>query len=220
MTTLARKLGDGCPALPEYLDIKHTMLYDADTAAASETISNPEFPTSTLHKYRSPRRIVDQQIDIDSGEAFYCEESDGRMPMNWNVTEAKKVGESLATDGSGKMIRHFTIETAVSELEFAFLTKGSDVPYTGFYNVGILRREGFRRPRAIRHALTRVHHHEICREGNRYAPSLGVFHVGPFPSCRSYGDPNEDLTLPGEDEHEPCSVQRKRSRNRRCRDRR
>ena len=26
--------GDGCPALPEYLDIKHTMLYDADTAAA------------------------------------------------------------------------------------------------------------------------------------------------------------------------------------------
>ena len=33
--------GDGCPALPEYLDIKHTMLYDADTAAASETISNP-----------------------------------------------------------------------------------------------------------------------------------------------------------------------------------
>ena len=72
--------------------------------------------------------------------------------MNWNVTEAKKVGESLATDGSGKMIRHFTIETAVSELEFAFLTKGSDVPYTGFYNASS-------RP-PVR--FVSRHHHEIA----------------------------------------------------------
>ena len=186
--------GDGCPALPEYLDIKHTMLYDADTAAASETISNPEFPTSTLHKYRSPRRIVTEQIDIDSGEAFYCEESDGRMPMNWNVTEAKKVGESLATDGSGKMIRHFTIETAVSELEFAFLTKGSDVPYTGFYNVEYYDEKDSGAPVRFvmpsrEFIITKYVEKEIDMppwESSTWDPS---------PSCRS-GDPNEDLTLP------------------------
>ena len=66
--------GAGCPALPEYLDIKHTMLFDIDTGAASETISNAEFPMSTLHKYRSPERIVTEQILSETGEAFYCEQ--------------------------------------------------------------------------------------------------------------------------------------------------
>ena len=40
-------------ALPEYIDIKHTMLFDTDTGAAYETIYNAEYPGSALHKYRS-----------------------------------------------------------------------------------------------------------------------------------------------------------------------
>ena len=172
--------GAGCPALPEYVDIKHTMLFDIDTGAASETISNAEFPMSTLHKYRSPERIVTEQILSETGEAFYCEQSEGRAPMNWNVTEAKKVGESLATDGSGKTIRHFTIETAVSELDFAFLTKNCRRSIHWLLQCRVLRREGFRRPRAIRPARARVHRHQICREGNRYA-SFRLSHVGPVP---------------------------------------
>ena len=83
--------GDDCPALPEYLDIKHTMVYDVDTAAASETISNPEFPLSTLHKYRSPRRIVTEQIDINSGAAFYCEESEGDELERHRGEESRRV---------------------------------------------------------------------------------------------------------------------------------
>lgn len=151
--------GAGCPALPEYLDIKHTMLFDIDTGAASETISNAEFPMSTLHKYRSPERIVTEQILSETGEAFYCEQSEGRTPMNWNVTEAKKVGESLATDGSGKTIRHFTIETAVNELEFCLPHKELRRSIHWLLHCRVLRREGVRRPRAIRPARARVHHH-------------------------------------------------------------
>ncbi|ACO68155.1 predicted protein [Micromonas commoda] len=116
------------------------------------------------------------------------------MPMNWNVTEAKKVGESLATDGSGKMIRHFTIETAVSELEFAFLTKGSDVPYTGFYNVEYYDEKDSGAPVRFvmpsrEFIITKYVEKEIDMppwESSTWDPS---------PSCRS-GDPNEDLTLP------------------------
>jgi hypothetical protein len=186
--------GAGCPALPEYLDIKHTMLFDIDTGAASETISNAEFPMSTLHKYRSPERIVTEQILSETGEAFYCEQSEGRTPMNWNVTEAKKVGESLATDGSGKTIRHFTIETAVNELDFAFLTKNSDVPYTGFYTVEYYDEKASGAPvrfvlPAREFIITKYVEKEIDMPPSE-SPTWD-----PSPACRS-GDANEDLTLP------------------------
>lgn len=186
--------GAGCPALPEYLDIKHTMLFDIDTGAASETISNAEFPMSTLHKYRSPERIVTEQILSETGEAFYCEQSEGRTPMNWNVTEAKKVGESLATDGSGKTIRHFTIETAVNELDFAFLTKNSDVPYTGFYTVEYYDEKASGAPvrfvlPAREFIITKYVEKEIDM------PPSDSPTWDPSEACRS-GDANEDLTLP------------------------
>ena len=186
--------GAGCPALPDYLDIKHTMLFDTDTGAASETISNAEFPMSTLHKYRSPERIVTEQILSETGEAFYCEESEGRVPMNWNVTEAKKVGESLATDGSGKTIRHFTIETAVSELDFAFLTKNADVPYTGFYNVEYYDEKDSGAPvRFVLPAREFIVTKYVEKEIDMPPSDSSTW--DPSPSCRS-GDANEDLTLP------------------------
>lgn len=186
--------GAGCPALPDYLDIKHTMLFDTDTGAASETISNAEFPMSTLHKYRSPERIVTEQILSETGEAFYCEQTEGRTPMNWNVAEAKKVGESLATDGSGKTIRHFTIETAVSELEFAFLTKNSDLPYTGFYNIEYYDEKDSGAPvrfslPAREFIITKYVEKEIDMPPSE-SPTWDA-----SPACRS-GDANEDLTLP------------------------
>ena len=186
--------GAGCPALPDYLDIKHTMLFDTDTGAASETISNAEFPMSTLHKYRSPERIVTEQILSETGEAFYCEQSEGRTPMNWNVTEAKKVGESLATDGSGKTIRHFTIETAVSELDFAFLTKNADVPYTGFYNVEYYDEKDSGAPvRFVLPAREFIVTKYVEKEIDMPPSDSSTW--DPSPSCRS-GDANEDLTLP------------------------
>jgi hypothetical protein len=170
------------------------MLFDIDTGAASETISNAEFPMSTLHKYRSPERIVTEQILSETGEAFYCEQSEGRTPMNWNVTEAKKVGESLATDGSGKTIRHFTIETAVNELDFAFLTKNSDVPYTGFYTVEYYDEKASGAPvrfvlPAREFIITKYVEKEIDM------PPSDSPTWDPSEACRS-GDANEDLTLP------------------------
>ena len=122
-------------ALPEYIDIKHTMLFDTILEPRTKLYTTPSIQAPALHKYRSAERTVTEQVDVASGEVFHCRQTGGRPPVSWNVTDAKKVGESLATDDSGKIIRHFQINTTVSEIDFAFLTKSANVPYTGYYSV-------------------------------------------------------------------------------------
>ena len=181
-------------ALPEYIDIKHTMLFDTATGAASETIYNAEYPASTLHKYRSAERTVTEQIEVVSGEAFYCRETEGRIPVNWNVTEAKKVGESLATDGSGKIIRHFTIQTAISEIDFAFLTKNAYLPYTGYYNIEYYDEKDSGAPvRFVLPAREFIITKYVEKQIDMPPPQSTTW--DPSASCR-HGDPTVDLTLP------------------------
>ena len=181
-------------ALPEYIDIKHTMLFDTDTGAAYETIYNAEYPGSALHKYRSAERTVTEQVDVASGEVFHCRQTGGRPPVSWNVTDAKKVGESLATDDSGKIIRHFQINTTVSEIDFAFLTKSANVPYTGYYSVEYYDEKETGAPVKFTLPTREFIVTKYVEKQISMPPPLSST-WDPSASCRN-GDPAQDLTIP------------------------
>ena len=126
--------------LPEYIDIVHEVLYDSDTRATSEATHNAEYPDAILHTYKSAYREVNEQISKTTGQSSYCFELDGDGDgdgdvAGWNVTEAVKVGESLAADG--RMVRHFRIGAGISEAQHDALTLNApeEVPYTGSYTV-------------------------------------------------------------------------------------
>ena len=124
---------------PEYIDIQHDILYDSHTHAASEVTYNAEYPDSIIHTYRSALRTVVEQVQKNTEDAFYCYEVDGKGEETtiWNVTEAVKVGESLTTDGTDRMIRHFTIETTITEEQHValHLNDADEVEFTGVYKL-------------------------------------------------------------------------------------
>ena len=186
--------GADCPALPEYVDIQHTMLFDSDTGAASETKFNAEFWRSRLHTYSSAMRVVTEQIDLETNKPFYCTETEGEPPAVWNVTSAKKVGESTSTEDPSKIIRHFTIETFITETQHVFLTNGAGVPYTGTYTVNYYDDKKTGAPvRFVTGDREFIVHTYVEREIELPPPESSAWDMSE--SCRD-GDPSTDLSIP------------------------
>ena len=137
--TWHKAAGPAGAGAPEYIDIQHDILYDSHTHATSEVTYNAEYTDSIIHTYRSALRTVVEQVQKNTEDAFYCYEVDGKGEETtiWNVTEAVKVGESLTTDGTNRMIRHFTIETTITEEQHValHLNDADEVEFTGVYKL-------------------------------------------------------------------------------------
>lgn len=125
-----------------YLDVSYNVVFDSETKAVQEIMANKEYPDNMLASYKSTSREVRMQLTPSTGQASYCVEFNYANPEDnaatvWNVTDARKVGEALATDGTGRTIRQFVLSTAVSRDQHLMLNDmdTSKSPYTSFYNV-------------------------------------------------------------------------------------
>ena len=135
-----------------------------------------------------------EQIDLETNKPFYCTETGGQPPAVWNVTSAKKVGESTSTEDASKIIRHFTIETFITEAQHLFINKGADVPYTGVYTVNYYDDKKTGAP--VRFVLSDrefIVNNYVEREIEFPPPESPAW--DPSDSCRD-GDATQDLTLP------------------------